>query len=120
LTLPRDVRRLVRRHVRSVGELDLLVLLHRDPAREWTAAEVCETLRCPPTWAEMHLEALGAAGLAAVEDGRWRYAPAEPALDRATDALAHAYRTRKAEVVRLVFAAGDEDLQRGMDHYRSP
>jgi hypothetical protein len=108
LTLPGDVRRLVRRHVRSVGELDLLVLLHGDPAREWTADELCETLRCPPTWAEMQLESLGAAGLAVGEEGRWRYAPAEPALERATDALARAYRTRKAEVVRLVFAGGDE------------
>ncbi|MGH2947192.1 MAG: hypothetical protein ACRDPC_13210 [Solirubrobacteraceae bacterium] len=115
--LPREARWLVQRQVHSVGELDLLVLLHSDRARSWSVQEVCETLWCPDTWAEIQLEALRTGGLAEVQDGRWRFAPAEPALERATDALADAYRTRKADVVRLVFARGD-DLDAFADAFR--
>ena len=116
--LPQEVRSLVGRHLHSVGELDLLMLLHSDPERAWSPEEVCETLQCPASWASLQLEALRAAGLAAESGGRWRWAAATPELERAADALAEAYRTRKADVVRLVFSQPSRDLQAFSDAFR--
>lgn len=113
-----EVRSLVARHLHSVGELDLLMLLHSDRERGWTAEAVCETLRCPPSWAALQLQALRVAGLAREAGGRWRFAAADRELDRAADALADAYRTRKADVVRLVFAQPSRDLQAFSDAFR--
>lgn len=108
----------MRRHLHSVGELDLLMLLRSDRERGWAPDDVCETLRCPPSWASMQLEALRGAGLVDEVGGRWRFAPADAELEQATDALAEAYATRKADVVRLVFAAPNRDLEEFADAFR--
>lgn len=101
--LPPVVRALIRRHVRSVGELELLMLVRADRDRSWGVDEVCEALACPRSWAATHLEAMASAGLLEQAGDRWRFAPAEPELEHATAALEQAYRLRAGEVVRFVF-----------------
>jgi hypothetical protein len=108
VVVPGNARTLIRAHVHSVGALELLLLLRRDPDLGWSAGEICAELRCPPGWPPAELEALARAGLAAADDGRWRFRPASGELERAADALAEAYREAAGEVVRLVFAAARE------------
>jgi DNA-binding IclR family transcriptional regulator len=103
-TLSPDVRTLIRRHVRSVGELELLMLLHAGRDRSWSVQDVCEALACPPTWAVAQLEAMASDGLLAPDDGKWRFSPASRELERATAELEEAYRLQSREVVRFVFA----------------
>jgi DNA-binding IclR family transcriptional regulator len=81
------VRTLIRRHVRSVGELELLMLLHAERDRSWSVEEICEALACPRSWAIAQLEAMASGGLLEPADGNWRFAPASPELGRATAAL---------------------------------
>jgi DNA-binding IclR family transcriptional regulator len=98
------VRTLIRRHVRSVGELELLMLVRAERDRSWSVHEICEALACPPSWAVTHLEAMASAGLLEQAGDGWRFAPAEPELEHATAALEQAYRLRAREVVQFVFA----------------
>jgi hypothetical protein len=116
--LPRVVRTLIRRHVRSVGELELLMLLHAERDRSWQVDEICETLGCPRSWALAQLEAMAGAGLLEPEDGEWRFAPASPELEQATEALQEAYRLHSREVVRFVFATPGRDLKAFSDAFR--
>jgi DNA-binding IclR family transcriptional regulator len=102
--LPHSVRALIRDHISSVGELELLLTLRSDPERAWSTDALCEALGCPVSWAEQQLDAMAAAGLAKPVDGGWRFAPAAPELARATDALDEAYRTHTRAVVRFIFA----------------
>jgi len=61
----------------SVVQLELLLLLHAEPARAWTAAEVARQLRI--AWATGQLGELAARGLVApatdVGADGFRYAP---------------------------------------------
>jgi hypothetical protein len=102
--LPRATRRLLGDHVHSAGELDLLMLLHRERDRSWRVEEVCELLRCPDGWAKQRLEALRSAGLLVKRDGRYACAPATRELDEALHALEEARRTRWAELTHLIAA----------------
>jgi DNA-binding IclR family transcriptional regulator len=106
--LPGDARRLVDENVRSVGVLDLLMLICRESERWWTPDEISEPLRCPVGWAAVELEDLHAAGLLE-SDGhagrRYRYRPRSPRLAKAVDDLMAAYAADPRQVVRLIFTA---------------
>lgn len=102
--LPPETRLLLRDHVHSTGELDLLMLLHGERARVWTVDEICTALRCPSSWAEPRLEALHRAGVFARRDDGYACAPASQELDRALYALEDAQRTRWAELTAMIAA----------------
>ncbi|MEO8689317.1 MAG: hypothetical protein ABI611_14020 [Solirubrobacteraceae bacterium] len=102
--LPREARRLLREHVDSAGELDLLMLLHGDRARGWTVEQICTALRCPAGWAEPRLEALRGAGLFVCREDGHACAPATPELDQALQALEAAQHVRWGELTALIAA----------------
>lgn len=112
------MRTLIRRHVRSVGELELLILLHAERDRSWDVDEICEALACPRSWAVAELDAMESAGLFASADGKWRFAPATTELEHATAALEEAYRLQSRDVVRFVFATPGRDLKEFSDAFR--
>jgi hypothetical protein len=102
-SLPRAVRALLSNHVSSVGAVELLLTLRARPDRVWSEHALCEVLECPPSWAELQLRAMTAAGLVeAVADG-WRFAPADAGRKQAVDALDEAYRLHSREVLRFIF-----------------
>lgn len=95
--------RFLGRHVDSVGALDLLLLLHETRERDWSAAELCERLRCPETWADRELERFLELGVIATSGDRFRYQRTGrhgPAID----AIASACRRDRAALVRRIFA----------------
>jgi hypothetical protein len=98
------VRTLIRRHISSVGGLELLLLLRAERDRSWSVDEICKGLGCPPSWASTQLEGMGRAGLFEAVEGEWRFAPATDELEDATRALAAAHRRNPRDVVRFVFA----------------
>jgi hypothetical protein len=104
--VPSNARALIHAHVRSVGVLELLLLLQSDGERRWSAEEICTELRCPPGWPAVELEGLAGAGLAAGDGRRWCFSPASDELARAAAALAAAHRSDAREVVRMVVDAG--------------
>lgn len=112
------MRTLIRRHVRSVGELELLMLLRAERDRPWSVDEICEALGCPRSWAVAQLEVMTHAGLLAPADGRWRFAPASTELEHATAALEESYRLHSRDVVRFVFATPGRDLKEFSDAFR--
>jgi hypothetical protein len=104
--LPREARALLREHVHSAGELDLLMLLHGERARTWTVEEICVALRCPTGWVEPRLEALQGAGVFVRRDEGFACAPATPELDHALSSLEEAQRLRWVELTALIAAPG--------------
>jgi hypothetical protein len=112
------VRTLIRRHIRSVGELELLMLLRAERDRSWSVDEICETLACPRSWAVAQLEVMERAGLLAPADGKWQFAPTSTELEHATAALEESYRLHSRDVVRFVFATPGRDLKEFSDAFR--
>ncbi len=117
--IPLPVRQFVAEHISSAVQLELLLLLRRDPARAWPPAIAAREMRMPVSWAAGQLAAMRATGLLAVQDERepaYCYAP--PArLARVIDDLADAYRNRKTRVVSLIFE-DSSDAQAFADAFR--
>ncbi len=87
-----------------MGVLDLLLVLHADPAREWSRGELCRHLRCPAKWADQELLRLRDAGLVAGASGRFRFLRSS-ADAAAVDELARAWKRDQRRVTQLIFAS---------------
>jgi hypothetical protein len=74
-----DVHRFVTERIHSVAQLELLLMLHRDPPVEWTAEAAAREMRYPTDWAA-----------------------AEPLGFRRVDELAEAFTRRRSTVTALI------------------
>lgn len=111
--IPSDVRRFIAAHLESVSALEVLLLLHGQPDRTWTADDVAAKLVTKPQAATGFLRHLRDHGLASEEDGRFRYAP-----HRTVDALAAAYAARRHTVIGLIFDRPDPAASALADAFR--
>jgi hypothetical protein len=105
--LPDAVRQFLERRVETVEQLEIILLLQRQAARSWNAADVADALGFEEVAAAGHLEALGRRDLLDVRLGqnvRYRYSPATPELDAVVKQVADAYRYRRGAVLAFVTA----------------
>lgn len=98
----------VREHMRSVWAVELLLLLKRDPDRQWAAADLVRELRASMPLVSDNLQRFERSGLAVrEEDDLWRYAPALPILDDLASQLERAYRERPVSIINIIAAPPD-------------
>jgi hypothetical protein len=105
--------------IASVWELELLLLLHREPERLWNPGEIDRQLRASETIVSLTLRRLVAAQMVA-EPGRglFQYGPANPRLREIVAALDNAYRTNPVSVVKAILGAPDTKLKIFSDAFR--
>ena len=81
--LTAEVREFVSEHIQSAEELDILLLLQREPERKWTALDVSKAIYTVPASATMRLERLVSEGLLSSSGGSdpaYSYSPASAQL----------------------------------------
>lgn len=113
-----DLQDFIQGSIRSVWALELLLLLRRDRERSWGADELVRELRASSTLVDENLNTFQASGLVAVEDGRWRYAPAASVLDALCDRLEQAWRSKPGMVTKAIVMAPNDKLQTFADAFR--
>ena len=117
------VRSLIVERIDSVVQLELLLLLHANPARAWSAADVAQELRIDPAWTNGQLTELVGHSLlapASTDDPRtFRYAPAPGSpLDAAVAQLARDYAERRVTIITLIFSKPVDKLRSFADAFR--
>jgi predicted transcriptional regulator len=118
--LPEIVRSLIVRHLDSVLEVEILLLLYGSRPRAWSAEEVVENLRIDRAWAATLLGKLCDAGLLRCDAANQTYAygPASAQLEAAVAALDAAYAARRVRVIELIFAKPLEKIRSFADAFR--
>lgn len=107
-----EVFAFVRASIASVWELELLLLLHRDSERRWSAREIERQLRASDLIVHSTLRRLAAAQI--VSEGAredFQYRPASPKLHELVLALDKLYRTNPVSVVKAILGAPDTKLK---------
>jgi hypothetical protein len=118
--LPFPVRRFLERRIDNVEQLEIVLLLHQNPDRSWTAADVGAALRLDERAAAQHLETVARHNLLDVRLGdavRYRFGPSSTDLMAAVRQVAEQYRSRRGEVVAYV-AARRRSLRDFADAFR--
>ncbi len=109
--LPDDVRRLIETSIPTLEALEIMLLLARDPGREWQASAIPRLLvpaRTTETQVQEYLVVLAEHGIVTVgAEGRFVYAPRSDELTRAVEGLIVAYHQRPVTLIRAVYASAD-------------
>ena len=109
--LPDDVRRLIESSIPTLEALEIVLLLARDPGREWQASLVPRLLpSAQVTEAAVleYLRILADQGIVAKRDEhRFVYAPRTPELTRAVEGLIIAYHQRPVTLIKAVYASAE-------------
>lgn len=116
-----EVQRFVGDTIDAAEQLDILLLLHRERDRSFTAMEVSQAVFTVPASATMRLEGLVARGLLSstgAADPRYQYAPRDQAAARSVDELAAAYQKDRVGVIKLIFARPPDPAQTFADAFR--
>jgi hypothetical protein len=118
--LPKDLQDFVERHLTAAAQTELLVLMHREPERSWTAATASRELHIDAEHAEQLLAPMAADGLLQRKDDGYRYRPRTARLSVALDAFVAAYPAYRVAIVSLIYSKSrptirDSDASRPRD-----
>jgi len=111
----------VSEYIESAEMLDVLMLMHREPDRKWTATEVSEAVFTVPASATQRLAGLAFRGLViTTDDAPPRYVLSIPDDELRTTIreLDTAYRKNRAGVIGLVFENNADPLQSFTNAFR--
>jgi predicted transcriptional regulator len=119
--VPENARALLRDHVESYEQLEVLLLLRAEVGVPWTPDAVAERLRIDMGSAESALQHLATHGLVELQrqtgvTDRFCYKPQTSALATAAAALAQAYEERRAAVMALLSANAIERVRASVLH----
>ena len=115
--IPEAVQRLIRDQVRSYDALEVVLLLHGDPARTWRVADVAGMVRMSDDTAAAVLAELSRQQLVVEATGpggrSYRLNVQQPDAAAAVDELAAAWENQRLALIRLLNANALERLRTG-------
>lgn len=97
----------VNKHITSVEQIEVLLILLANREREWTIDEISAILRSSPNSIQSRLDALIGTGLAAGSPERGYRYKATGRLHRMVEMLKDEYTARRFSVIELIFSRPD-------------
>jgi hypothetical protein len=117
--IPDSVARLIAAQIRSLEQLETLLLLAGNPQKEWSAEEVYSVIRSSRGSVAERLEELRWQGLLSVAaDARYRYAPQVPETAAAIELLALLYKERRVKIVEMIYSQPSDPLRGFADAFK--
>lgn len=120
-SVPEHLQRFIRERLPSLEQIEIVILLRKDPSRAWTALEVAENLATPPESTAMRLFLLASNGVLSFESSgvpKYRYAAADPATDQLVAELVQAYDEQRVALYELVGATTRDPLRSFADAFK--
>jgi hypothetical protein len=117
--LPAHLRAFVASYIRTVVELETLLLLYNQPQRKWRAADLGKELRIDEQYAQQEIADLTQRGFAQCEGNQGcYYAPRTPELHQAVGELAELYAQRRVSVIEAIYSRPADPIQSFADAFR--
>lgn len=119
--IPADVQSLIVRHIDSVVQLEMLLLLHGQPQRIWSPHDIARELRIESGWTATQIDRLATRRLLTIveEPTRgYRYGPGSTDLAQTIDRLAQVYADRRVRVIALIYSKPADSLRTFADAFR--
>lgn len=117
--LPAAVDRFLRSSIRSIWDLELLLLLHAQRARLWTVDDLVRELRASILIVADALGALQKAGVVSkTGSDAYQFWPISPELDRLVAEVASAYASAPAAVTETILSAPSANIRIFADAFK--
>jgi hypothetical protein len=111
------VRELIAAAIDSVAQLEILLLMKRDPSRPWTPESLAAELRMGAPGIREQLDAMRLRGLVAATDGSYVYNAAGERAAAANE-LAAVYASYPVAVITAIYSKPAPDLKNFADAFR--
>lgn len=112
----------VKKHFDSVEQLEILLLLQRNPDADWRLEALSKELRTNVTSARNRLAALVSTGLVVTaktgSEDTYRYGAASPELDRQVQQLVQEYKIRRVRIIDAIYAPAAEKMLTFLDAFK--
>lgn len=116
--IPDEVRQFVSRHIQSLEQLEVLLLVSALPDRDWTVESVFQVVQTNRALVEKRLEEFVSSGfMVKAPDGSYRYAPKSETIARQLASTAGFYKLSRHKIVELIYSGGD-DIRKFSDAFR--
>jgi hypothetical protein len=112
-----DLQRFIAASFPSVWALEVLLALKRE-GRPVSRQSLVTTLRASELVVTKAFDALGAAGLASIDEDSARYLPVNKDVERSVDQVEQLYRSRPNTVRRIIVAAGTSSAAAFADAFK--
>jgi hypothetical protein len=102
-----ELKRFIRDKIQTVLRLEVLLLLHEQQSRSFTADEIAKQLSFESEATKDQLTALEAIGLAnqsTTGESRYKYRPVNATLGSTVEQLAAAYSTQRVPILSVMLA----------------
>jgi DNA-binding MarR family transcriptional regulator len=116
--LPADVKEFIGKHIHSVAQLEVLLMLRREPDRTWTLEQLTNGLYLQSQMVARLLTDIVQRGFAVQEQGSFRYQPANDEERQLIDRLAHMYQERRVAVITEIFSKPIDVVKAFADAFR--
>ena len=101
------LRTFIKEKIQTVLRLEVLLLLHQQQSRSFSAAEVASELGFETEPAQRQLTALEAIGLvvrSGTDESKYKYRPVDATLRSTVEKLAVAYSTQRVPILSIILA----------------
>jgi len=115
---PKDVKEFISQHVHSLAQLEVLLMLHREPGRSWTAEQVTSSLYLQRQMVEGLLADLVGRGFAVQENATFRYKSAGDVVHGVIERLGQLYQERRVTVISEIFAKSSSSARAFAEAFR--
>ena len=118
--LPTGVSEFIRKHLSSVEQIAVLILLRDDPSRVWTIDHIASELRSSPVAIERRVADLERTGVLVPREtaSQVRYAPTSNETSEAITSLIATYRGRPDRVIEAIYTKAPEALTAFADAFK--
>jgi hypothetical protein len=111
----------IRQYFSSLEELEILLLLRKQPDRSWTAEQVFKVTQTNIVSVADRLKSLASAGFLSAEDSfgaAFRFRPKSPELAECAAELERAYAVSKYKVVEALFSLPKSQAEHFADSFK--
>jgi len=116
-----DLRDFIVNEVGSIAQLELLLLLHQDARKDWSAEEAARALYTATDATSALLEGFRARGFVSSSENspvRYQFAARSPEQEQLVRDLADLYQARRVTVINLIYAGPEQKLRSFADAFR--
>lgn len=119
--LSRKLEEFIDKHISSVAQMEVLLLLYRESKRAWSAEDVANALYIQPEAVAGYLDELVRTGCCLVEPSgaaSFRYDPTDPRRHEQVQELANSYKTKSVAVIARIFSKPQNHLRLFSDAFK--
>jgi predicted transcriptional regulator len=107
---PDTVLRFIDRHIESVEQLEILLLLAEE-SRDWSSFEIFKRIQSSEASVMQRLQQLSSAGLVVNKAGQFRFEPRDESMRGIVRDLAELYRIRRVRVIEAIYTRKTDVVQ---------